>query len=123
MSPYGGETSCGVLEGAVNGVRREHVLDRHNRRSDHSGPVAEPARDDSEVARCEWEGAADDSLARAGQELRVCFGDVSADDDYGGVEEVDGPREDLPERAPGVPHHPDRASVTAADETDYVAAT
>ena len=73
----------------------------------------------SRVAR---EGATDDSLANAGQEVLVRFGDVPADDDHRGIEEVDRPCEHLAECAPGVAHHPDRAGVAAPHEADDVAA-
>ncbi len=46
--------SGGGLEGAVHGIGRQDMLDHHDRRSDHAGSVAEPARNDSEVACRQW---------------------------------------------------------------------
>jgi hypothetical protein len=43
------------LERAVDGIGRQDVLDHHDRRTNYARPVAEPARDDSQVARREWE--------------------------------------------------------------------
>src|SRR5918994_5189882 len=52
----------------------------------------------------------------------MSLGDVSADHDHRGVEEVDGAREHFAEGPACVPDHADRAGMAAPDEADDVAA-
>jgi hypothetical protein len=53
----------------------------------------------------------------------MCLGDVTADDDHRGIEEVDRAGEHFAQRPAGVTHHPDCTRVATLHEPDDIAAS
>src|SRR3954462_329970 len=82
--------SAGGGDRLVDGVWCEDGFDDHDGGADDAGAVVEGGAGDPDGAGGEGGGAAVDDFADAGEEVFVGVGDVAADDDHGGVEEVHG---------------------------------
>ena len=85
-----------------------------------SRAVAQARGDDAQVARGERQRALEDDFPHAREQLLVGLGDVAADDDRAGVEEVHAAREDLAEVAARVADGLDGLRLAGADERDHV---
>ena len=67
------------MQRAIHDVRREHVLDHHDRGADDARPVAEAARLRAQVAGGQRERPLEDDLADAGEQLLMGLPEVAAE--------------------------------------------
>src|ERR687896_291898 len=106
----------------VDRVGGQHRLDHHDGGAEDAGAVVEGRAGDADAAGGECGGAAVDDLADAGEQVLVGVGDVAADDDHAGGEEVDGGGQDAAEFAAGLADEAHRFGAAVADVADDVAA-
>ena len=78
------------------------MLDHHDRGADDAGAVAEPARLGAQVARGEREGALEDDLADAGEQLLVGLPEVAAEEITAGLKKFTEPASTRPSARPGL---------------------
>ena len=106
----------------VDGGGGEDLLDHRDRAADDAGPVVEPAAGQLEVLGGQRGRAPVDDLAHAGEELLVGVGQVAADDDDRGVEEVDRPGQHLAHQPPGLADQGHGLGVAGPHQGHHVAA-
>ena len=106
----------------VDGVGTQHRLGDHHGRAEDAGAVVEGGAGDADRAGGQGGRAAVDDFADAGEQVFVGVGDVAADDDHAGVEEVHGAGQHAAEFAAGLADEPHGFGASVADVAYDVAA-